>query len=105
MLRPAVAWVFGNISMYGGSPERIYLAGHSAGGYLVDMVSLDKSRLKRYGVDANSIKGVIPFSGQVITHFEERRLCAAYRTASPWLTVSLRSTTCAVTRPDADTLG
>ena len=70
----AVAWVFGNISMYGGSPERIYLAGHSAGGYLVDMVSLDKSRLKRYGVDANSIKGAIPFSGQVITHFEERRV-------------------------------
>ena len=70
----AVAWVFGNISMYGGSPDRIYLAGHSAGGYLVDMVSLDKSRLKRYGVDANSIKGVIPFSGQVITHFEERRV-------------------------------
>ena len=70
----AVAWVFGNISAYGGSPERVYLAGHSAGGYLVDMVTLDKSRLARYCLDADGIKGAIPFSGQVITHFEERRV-------------------------------
>ena len=70
----AVAWVFGNISAYGGSPERVYLAGHSAGGYLVDMVTLDKSSLARYCLDADGIKGAIPFSGQVITHFEERRV-------------------------------
>ena len=69
----AVAWVFNNIEKYGGSNERIYIAGHSAGGYLVTMVGLEKARLERYGVDANALKGIIPFSGQAITHFEERR--------------------------------
>ena len=69
----AVAWVFANIEKWGGSKESIYIAGHSAGGYLVTMVGLEKARLERYGVDANALKGIIPFSGQAITHFEERR--------------------------------
>jgi hypothetical protein len=37
------------------------------------MVGLEKARLERYGIDANSLAGIIPFSGQAITHFEERR--------------------------------
>ena len=69
----AVAWVFNNIEKGGGNPESIYIAGHSAGGYLVTMVGLEKARLERYGIDANRVKGIIPFSGQAITHFEERR--------------------------------
>ena len=69
----AVAWVFNNIDKWGGNPESIYIAGHSAGGYLVTMVGLEKARLERYGIDANKLKGIIPFSGQAITHFEERR--------------------------------
>jgi acetyl esterase/lipase len=69
----AVAWVFNNIEKWGGNPESIYIAGHSAGGYLVTMVGLEKARLERYGIDANRLKGIIPFSGQAITHFEERR--------------------------------
>ena len=69
----AVAWVFNNIEKWGGNPESIYIAGHSAGGYLVTMVGLEKARLEHYGIDANRLKGIIPFSGQAITHFEERR--------------------------------
>lgn len=69
----AVAWVFKNIEKYGGSSSRIYVSGHSAGGYLAAMVGLDKSRLNRYGLDANKIAGLIPFSGQMITHFAERK--------------------------------
>ena len=69
----AVAWVFNNIEKWGGNPDSIYIAGHSAGGYLVTMVGLEKARLERYGIDANRLKGIIPFSGQAITHFEERR--------------------------------
>lgn len=68
----AVAWVFDNIEQYGGSASKIYIAGHSAGGYLVDMVGLDSSRLARYGKDADKLAGIIPFSGQVITHFATR---------------------------------
>lgn len=70
----AIAWVVENIKKYGGSADKIYLSGHSAGGYLVSMVGLEKGRLEKYGVDANRMKGIVPFSGQMITHFEERRV-------------------------------
>ena len=38
----AVAWTFKNIGQYGGNVQRIYVSGHSAGGYLTDMIGLDK---------------------------------------------------------------
>lgn len=70
----SVAWVLENISRYGGDLSKVYLAGHSAGGYLVDMLALDKQYLAEYGIDPDTrIAGVIPYSGQVITHFAQRR--------------------------------
>jgi acetyl esterase/lipase len=69
----AVAWTVRNIKKYGGNPKKIFISGHSAGGYLVDMVALDKSRLAKWGIDADSLAGVVPFSGQVITHFANRK--------------------------------
>lgn len=69
----AIAWVMDNISEYGGNPDKVFISGHSAGGYLVTMVGLDKSRLAKYDKDADALAGIIPFSGQAITHFEERR--------------------------------
>jgi len=68
----AVAWVFKNIEQYGGSASKIYLAGHSAGGTLVDLVGLDKSYLAEYGIDADKIAALVPYSGQVVTHYTER---------------------------------
>lgn len=44
----AVAWTFKHCMEYGGSPSKIYLAGHSAGGYLLDMIGLDKHWLAKY---------------------------------------------------------
>ena len=69
----AVAWVFDNIESYGGDPDKIFISGHSAGGYLASMVGLDKSYLAAHGIDANRIAGLIPFSGHTITHFTIRR--------------------------------
>ncbi len=69
----AVAWAFKHVSQYGGDPNKIYLSGHSAGGYLAMMVTLNKSYLKKYGIDANQIAELIPFSGQCITHFTIRQ--------------------------------
>lgn len=69
----AVAWTFQNIGEFGGSNSRIFVSGHSAGGYLTSMVGLDKRWLKKYGVDANQLAGLIPFSGHAITHFTARR--------------------------------
>ena len=68
----AVAWVFRHIGDYGGDAGKIILSGHSAGGYLVSMLALDKKYLGAYGVDANDIAAVVPYSGQMITHFTER---------------------------------
>ncbi len=68
----ATAWVFNNIEKYGGSKSRIFITGHSAGGYLASMVVLDKSYLAKYSIDANTVAGLIPFSGHTITHMTVR---------------------------------
>jgi len=68
----AVAWVFKHIQEYGGSTNLIFIAGHSAGGYLTSMIGLDKKWLARHEIDANRIAGLIPFSGHTITHFTVR---------------------------------
>lgn len=69
----AVAWTFNNIQKYNGSSSKIYLSGHSAGGYLIDIIGLDKSWLKNYNIDANKIAAIIPFSGQCVTHYNVRK--------------------------------
>lgn len=68
----SVAWVFKNIKNYGGDSSLIFISGHSAGGYLASMIGLDKKWLANFDIDANSIAGLIPFSGHTITHFTIR---------------------------------
>jgi len=68
----AVAWTFKKIEKYGGSRRKIFVSGHSAGGYLTSMVGLDKHWLAAHGIDANEIAGLIPYSGHAITHFTVR---------------------------------
>ncbi|MCC9600914.1 alpha/beta hydrolase [Stieleria sp. JC731] len=68
----AVAWVFKNIDRFGGDPKRIFVSGHSAGGYLTSMVGLDKSYLAKHDIDADDIAGLVPYSGHTITHFTVR---------------------------------
>lgn len=69
----AVAWVFRHIEDFGGDPDLVFISGHSAGGYLTSMVGLDKRWLRKEGIDANRIAGLVPFSGHTITHFTVRR--------------------------------
>lgn len=59
----AVAWVRDNIAAYGGDPQRIVLAGHSAGAYNAVMLGLDPSYLRRAGVDPRAIRAVAGLSG------------------------------------------
>lgn len=68
----AVAWAFQHIASYGGSSNLIFVSGHSAGGYLGMMITLDKKYLAKYDIDANRIAAIVPFSGQAITHFTVR---------------------------------
>lgn len=69
----AVAWAYRHAEEYNGSHEKVFVSGHSAGGYLTDMVGLDKQWLAKYGVDADALAGLMPFSAQVITHFNVRK--------------------------------
>ena len=68
----AVAWTVKNIASYGGDPDKVFVAGHSAGGYLTSMIGLDKSYLQAHAVDADRLAGLIPYSGHTITHFTVR---------------------------------
>lgn len=69
----AVAWVFKNIEKYNGDPDKIYISGHSAGGYLALMTVMNRALLKKYSIDANKVAGLVPFSGHTITHFTIRK--------------------------------
>ena len=68
----AVVWTFKNIEKYGGDPKKVFISGHSAGGYLTSMLGLDKRWLEEYGVDADNIAGLAPLSGHTITHMTVR---------------------------------
>ncbi len=73
----AVAWTFQNIEKYGGDPNKIFVSGHSAGGYLTSMLGVDKRWLAEYDIDADRLAGLAPLSGHTITHMtvrEERGL-------------------------------
>ncbi len=69
----ATAWVFKNISKYGGNPDKVFIGGYSAGSYLAGMIAMDKKYLKAVGVDADKLAGVLMQSGHTITHFTVRK--------------------------------
>ncbi len=58
----ATAWVVRNIARYGGNPDDVYVAGHSAGGYLAALLALDDTHLGVHGLKLDAIKGSIPIS-------------------------------------------
>lgn len=59
----AVRWTRENIARYGGDADRLFLAGHSAGGHLVSLLGTDESYLKDVGVGIDNIRGIISISG------------------------------------------
>ena len=60
--RAAVAWAYRNARSFGGDPERLHVAGHSAGGHLVAML-LTTDWEGDYGLPADIIKGATAISG------------------------------------------
>jgi acetyl esterase/lipase len=59
----AVAWTQKHIANYGGDPDRMALAGHSAGAYNSLMLALDPQWLKAAGSDVSAIRGVVSLAG------------------------------------------
>ena len=73
----AFAWVHAHAGDYGGSVDRVFISGHSAGAYLASMVGLDEKYLAPHGLKLTNVAGIIPVAGQMMTHFtvrEERGL-------------------------------
>jgi len=70
----ATAWVIKNIAQYGGDSNKVFVAGHSAGGYLSAMIGMDPRWLAARGVSNLQLAGLIPVSGQVTTHFLVKKL-------------------------------
>lgn len=70
----ATAWVIRNIARYGGDSNKVFVAGHSAGGYLTAMVGMDPRWLAAHGLSNHQLAGLIPVSAQVTTHFKVKKL-------------------------------
>jgi acetyl esterase/lipase len=68
----AVTWTKAHIAEHGGNPKRIFVSGHSAGGYLTLMLGLDPRYLHDSGTEASELAGYIPISGQTMTHYTVR---------------------------------
>jgi acetyl esterase/lipase len=68
----ACAWTRSHIAEHGGDPARLFIGGHSAGGYLALMLGLDAHYLRDVGVEPSAIAGLIPISGQTMTHYTVR---------------------------------
>ena len=59
----AVLWTRDNIERHGGDPDRVALAGHSAGAHAVAMLALDRRWLTRAGVDPGIVKAGVGLAG------------------------------------------
>jgi acetyl esterase/lipase len=85
----AFAWTYGNIEKYGGRPDELFVAGHSAGGHLAALLATDERYLKEQRLTLAAIRGAMPVSGvytipdQQIFHKIFGKDQATLRDASP----------------------
>lgn len=58
-----VSWVKQSIAQYGGNPDRVFVAGHSAGAHIAAMLALDESYLARVQLQPGDLSGMIGLAG------------------------------------------
>ncbi|MGB3721652.1 MAG: alpha/beta hydrolase [Pacificimonas sp.] len=74
----AIAWAGQNIAQYGGDPDTIVLAGHSAGAHIAMLLGLDASWVTAAGGDPAAVKAVLGLSGPYDFYpFDNNRAIAA----------------------------
>jgi acetyl esterase/lipase len=59
----AVRWARNHAEEFGGDPNRIYISGHSAGGYNALMLALDPLYLDAVGLAPSDLAGVVSLAG------------------------------------------
>lgn len=60
-IRDSIAWTAKNILDFNGNPNRIFIAGHSAGAHLSTMAAF--TDWQEYGLGKNTVKGILAISG------------------------------------------
>lgn len=83
----AVAWTRGNIAAYGGDPDKLFIAGHSAGAHIALLLTLDPTYLRSAGVPDGALKGAIGLAGPYDFYpFTSEAAEAAFAGAYPAMT-------------------
>jgi len=59
----AVAWARTHAAEHGGDPQRLYVAGHSAGAQIAALIGVDARYLAPHGMKPSDLAGVIGLSG------------------------------------------
>ena len=77
----SLAWVKRHIADYGGNADRLFVIGHSAGAYLVALLSTDERYLAAHKLSLRDIRGVVPVSA---FYWVERTGVAPDRDKSVW---------------------
>ncbi|PYR02809.1 MAG: hypothetical protein DMF97_03555 [Acidobacteria bacterium] len=77
----AFAWVKRHIADYGGSPDQVFVIGHSAGAYLAALLATDERYLAAHQLSLRDIRGVVPVSA---FYWVERTGVAPDRDKSVW---------------------
>ena len=77
----SLAWVKRRIAEYGGDADRLFVIGHSAGAYLVALLSTDERYLAAHKLSPRDIRGVVPVSA---FYWVERSGVAPDRDKSVW---------------------
>ena len=70
----ATAWVLRSIAARGGDPKKVFVCGHSAGGYLAMLLRLDDRWLEAQGASRRQLAGIISISAQMTAHPQVRKL-------------------------------
>jgi pimeloyl-ACP methyl ester carboxylesterase len=82
----ATRWAFDRAPALGGDPRRIYLMGHSAGGYNAAMLALDSRWLRAQGLSPERLAGWIGLAGayDFLPIVDPRVPWHSFRCASCW---------------------
>jgi acetyl esterase/lipase len=59
----ALRWTAANIRSFGGDPSQLYVMGHSAGGHIAALLTLDPRFMAAEGISEQQIRGLIGLAG------------------------------------------
>lgn len=59
----AVSWVSRHLAEFGANPDRLFVAGHSAGAHIAALLTFDAQYLQRYQLSPDKLSGMIGLAG------------------------------------------